>query len=196
LPGFYWFATTGRHVPYESRLEMAVLMELDFDLDVTGVTAQPFRLEHCRRGKVVRHVPDIFALLRSGGRRVIDVKPADRVSEPANQEVFHRTRSACAQAGWDYVVATGPDRVVGANLAWLAGYRRSPPDPFDLAARLLAGCDQPTRLGDLARRAGPTPLLRPVLFHLLWSQVLTFDLTQPLGNHTVVSPNAGRALVA
>jgi hypothetical protein len=41
-PGFYWSATTGAHVSYESRLELARLLLADFDPDVTAIAAQPF----------------------------------------------------------------------------------------------------------------------------------------------------------
>lgn len=43
-PGFYWSETTGSHVIYESRLELARLLRADFDPDVTAIAAQPFLL--------------------------------------------------------------------------------------------------------------------------------------------------------
>jgi hypothetical protein len=41
LPGMYWSATTGGHVVYESRLELARLLLADFDSEVVGIAAQP-----------------------------------------------------------------------------------------------------------------------------------------------------------
>jgi hypothetical protein len=38
-PGSYWSATTGGHVIYESRLELARLLLADFDPDVTAIAA-------------------------------------------------------------------------------------------------------------------------------------------------------------
>ena len=43
-PGYYWSATAGGHVIYESRLELARLLLADFDPDVTAIAAQPFLL--------------------------------------------------------------------------------------------------------------------------------------------------------
>jgi hypothetical protein len=43
-PGHYWSATTGGHVMYESRLELARLLLADFSPDVTAVATQPFLL--------------------------------------------------------------------------------------------------------------------------------------------------------
>ena len=40
--GWYWSATAGGHVVYESRLELARLLLADFDPQVTAIAAQPF----------------------------------------------------------------------------------------------------------------------------------------------------------
>ena len=44
-PGYFWSATTGGHVIYESRLELARLLLADFDRDVAAIAAQPFLLQ-------------------------------------------------------------------------------------------------------------------------------------------------------
>jgi hypothetical protein len=41
LSGRRWSATTGGHVLYESRLELARLLLADFDPDVVAIWAQP-----------------------------------------------------------------------------------------------------------------------------------------------------------
>lgn len=111
VPGFYWFATTGRHVPYESRLEMSVLVSLDFDPEVVAVAAQPFRLEYSEARTPRQHVPDFFVALRSGQRWVIDVKPAGQAPSPANQAVFDLARCVCGRVGWEYAVVHELERV-------------------------------------------------------------------------------------
>ena len=40
--GWYWSATTGGHLVYESRLESARLLLADFDPAVAAIAAQPF----------------------------------------------------------------------------------------------------------------------------------------------------------
>jgi hypothetical protein len=45
-PGYFWSATMGGHVIYESRLELARLLLADFDRDVAAIAAQPFLLAH------------------------------------------------------------------------------------------------------------------------------------------------------
>ena len=64
IPGYYWSATTGGHVIYESRLELARLLVADFDPAVAAIAAQPFWLRARAGGRVRRHVPD-FLLVRA-----------------------------------------------------------------------------------------------------------------------------------
>lgn len=40
--GLYWSSTTGGHVAYESRLELARLLLADFDPQVGWILSQPF----------------------------------------------------------------------------------------------------------------------------------------------------------
>lgn len=44
FPGWYWAATTGRHIGFESWLERDRLLLMDFDPNVVGIGSQPFRL--------------------------------------------------------------------------------------------------------------------------------------------------------
>lgn len=180
MPGFYWFATTGRHIPYESRLEMTVLVGLDFDQQVIGVSAQPFRFEYGEGRAAGDHVPDFFVALRSGSSRVIDVKPSEHAAGPRAEAIFGRTRRVCDRIGWEYVIASEPEPTIIANLSWLAGYRRRPADPFGLVPLVIDRCSKPTTLRELVGAVGPEALVRPLLFHLLWSQVVTFDAAQAL----------------
>ncbi|MFH9852668.1 TnsA-like heteromeric transposase endonuclease subunit [Streptomyces althioticus] len=77
--GWYWSATCGGHVGYESWLERDHLMLLDFDPLVTGTASQPFRLSWTRPdGKRVRHTPDFFVRRADGTGLVVDVRRSPR----------------------------------------------------------------------------------------------------------------------
>ena len=68
---WYWSATTGGLVAYESRLEMARILLADFDPSVVGIAAQPFQLSG-RDGWVARrHVPDLLLRQADGGVLVV-----------------------------------------------------------------------------------------------------------------------------
>ncbi len=65
--GWYWSATTGGHVVYESRLELARLLLADFDPQVTAIAAQPFLVAAPSQGRTRLHVPDFLLIGRDGG---------------------------------------------------------------------------------------------------------------------------------
>lgn len=74
--GWYWSATMGKHVVYESRLELARLLLADFDPRVVSIAAQPFHVTERLEGRTRRHVPDYLLLGKDGVVTVVNVKPA------------------------------------------------------------------------------------------------------------------------
>ncbi len=60
--GWWYFATTGTHIGFESWLERDHLMLMDFDPAVRAVASQPFWLRwRDEEGRSRRHAPDFFA---------------------------------------------------------------------------------------------------------------------------------------
>lgn len=187
LPGLYWFETTGRHVIYESLLEMSVLQMLDFDPDVVAVTAQPFQMLLPLGPKPKRYVPDYFVRLLSGHGRVVEVKPSKFAETSKLRRVLSAARKVCAEVGWDYEVATEFEAVTIANVGWLAGYRRKPLMLEDFADPLIEAAKSGVALDNLLKVFDHEALVRPILFHLLWKHVLKADLTVPLSGSTIVT---------
>lgn len=200
LPGIYWFSTTGEHVIYESRMEMRALIMLDFDPNVVGVVAQPFALVFAGNGKGEKpkmHIPDYLADCRNSANRVIDVKPAERASKPDKKAVFEATQRACAVVGWDYEVVSEHDPVLLANVEWLSGFRRVPLMLEDIAPAVVeaASVVSGRRFWELMcmfQGRVPEVLARPVVLHLLWTQVLRADLSTLLLEETIVRTNMGK----
>jgi len=175
-PGFWWSVTTGRHVGYESWVERDVAMMLDFDGAVIAFSSQPFWL--CWGGEQGqrRHAPDFFARLADGGGVVLDVRPDDRIDAVAG-EAFAVTAQACAEVGWEFRRTGGPPTVLAANVRWLSGYRHPRCRRPDIAEDLLRVFSQPMPLLVGAREVGDPIAVLPVLYHLLWRQVLHAGLT-------------------
>ncbi|MGA5568545.1 TnsA-like heteromeric transposase endonuclease subunit [Streptomyces pseudogriseolus] len=177
--GFYYSTTVGAHVGYESWLERDQLVLLDRDADVVGIASQPFWL-HWHDGKRRRrHAPDYFVRLAGGRGRVVDVRAGDRIDQAA-AESFEETERACRAVGWEFVRVGEPDPVLMANVRWLSRYRRRRCARADVAERLLRVFEQPTPLRPGAAKVGDPLLVLPVVFHLLWSGVLTVDLESRL----------------
>lgn len=78
--GWYWSATTGGHVVYESRLELVRLLLADQDPDVVAIAAQPLLLEGLDGTSIRRHVPDVLLGYGDGAGIVVDVKAASRLA--------------------------------------------------------------------------------------------------------------------
>jgi hypothetical protein len=132
FPGWWWLATTGEHVAYESWLERDQVMAMDANPSVTGLSSQPMWLHWTANGRAVRHVPDFFARLADGTAMLVDVRADDQIP-PADAVVFAVTARACVQVGWVYRRVGALGVVLAANLRWLAtgtrdaGILRGPP---------------------------------------------------------------------
>ena len=192
FPGWWWLATTRRHVGYESWLERDHLMLLDFDPAVTGVASQPFWLHWHDGRRSRRHAPDFFARLAGGTGVVIDVRADDRI-ERQDAEAFEVTARSCGAAGWEFRRVGAVDPVLAANVRWLSRYRHprcaGPPGAGD-ALRQAFTAPAPLLAG--AAEVGDSLAVLPVLFHLLWQRELEADLgSGPLGPSSTVRIAAG-----
>lgn len=185
-PGWWWLATTGEHVGYESWLERDVLMALDFDPEVTAVASQPFWLHWHDGRRQRRHCPDFFARRRDDSAVVVDVRPDDRI-EASDAAAFAATQAACGEAGWQFRRVGAADPVMVANMRWLSRYRQPRcAGAGGTAAALLEAFARPRALWDGAAAAGDHLAVLPVLFHLLWRHELAADLTVRLGPSALV----------
>lgn len=175
FPGLYYAATMDAHVGFESWLERDVAMMLDFDPEVIAFSSQPFWLTWVQDGRQRRHSPDYFARLADSTGVVIDVRPDDRI-EPRDAEAFAATERACREVGWKFRRTAGPSAVLAANVRWLAGYRHRRCYGGDIAGMLTTVFAEPRPLMGGAREVGDPVAVLPVLYHLMWKQVMTADL--------------------
>lgn len=181
--GAYWSTTTGEHVGYESRLELARLLFADMDPTVAWIVAQPFRMVAEIDGKQRSHVPDYLMSMVDGSFVVVDVKPSRRLDDPAVRFTFDWARETVADCSWGFEVFSEPDRVLLGNVRFLAGYRRGWLFDADRVAAVDQAVADGMSIGEaeraLASSSDPRSV-RPVLMHLLWSGRLRTDLTRPL----------------
>jgi len=184
--GWWWLATTGGHVGFESWLERDHVMLLDFEPRVVGLSSQPFWLSWQVEGRKRRHVPDYFVRRADGTAVVIDVRPDERI-EPEDAAVFAATSAACASVGWEYRRVGAVDPVLAANVRWVAGYRHRRCLNPEVAVRIRQVLDSPACLGEVVSVVGDRLAVLPTLFHLLWTGVICADLrSAPLGWATTV----------
>jgi len=190
--GWWYFATTGTHIGFESWLERDHLMLMDFDPAVAAVASQPFWLRWRDEGdRVRRHAPDYFVRRHDGSAVVVDVRPSDRIPE-RDAATFAVTGAACESAGWEYRRSGDLDPVLVANARWLSRYRHPRCLVPQVAAVLLEAFASGCGLFEGAELAGDRLRTLPVLFHLMWRRQLTADLSVPLGMATVVHAGGPR----
>lgn len=183
--GWYWSATTGGHVVYESRLELARLLLADFDPEVAKVAAQPFLVTAPSGGRVRRHVPDFLVIGRDGGVRVVNVKPADQLKVPKVADALAWAGEVFAARGWQHEIWSGAEPVLLANVRFLAGYRFA--DRVDASLTEVIARDAPSgaTIGEL-EQGWPDSAddARAAVLHLLWRGVFRTDLMMPLSSAT------------
>ena len=189
--GSYWSSTMDAHVIYESRLELSRLIFADFDRSVSRIFAQPFILAANVGCKRRRHIPD-YLLMADDGPIVVDVKPAAQLARPKVAETLAWTQQVVDARGWRYEVWTEPSTVELENIRFLGGYRRAwlfRPEILEQLSDLdLDGLT----IGEVMalRHEIPAALVQSSVFHLLWRQVYTTDLSRPLSSRHVLRSTA------
>jgi hypothetical protein len=191
--GWYWAATTGGHVGYESWLERDRLILLDFDHEILGICSQPFWLHWHDGVRRRRHAPDYFVRRTDGSALVVDVRANDRV-DADDAAVFATTDRACSSVGWGFTRVGTPERVLMANVRWLSRYRHPRCRKPCVAERLLEMPGGSRGLFEMAEGAGERLAVLPTLYHLLWGGELSAaDLQERLLSPDTAVTRSGAA---
>jgi hypothetical protein len=195
--GWYWSATTGGHVVYESRLELGRLLLADFDPAVIAIAAQPFCVTVERAGRVTRYVPDFLLIDANEAVTVVNVKPAYLVNEPRVAESLAWAGEMFAQRGWCHEVWSGVSPVVLANVRFLAAYRYPGRVQAGLVAAVAETVTGPVLLRTVEdgwpQRRGE---VRAAVLHLVWRGVFRVDLEAVLSDDMVLTPATGQPVAA
>ncbi|MFI6703545.1 TnsA-like heteromeric transposase endonuclease subunit [Streptomyces sp. NPDC050509] len=194
-PGWWWSATTGRHVVHGSAAMLIQLMILDRDPDVTGLSARPVRLLwRDADGRVRSWVPQLFARYADGTGLLADCPASPAAGGDRAQRARVVLEAACARVGWAYRRLEPPPAVVAANLRWLAGYRHPRNQgPPGLRAALAEVFAVPCPLADGAAAVGDPLQGLPAVYHALWCGHLTTPLDEPLHEEALVCADAERS---
>lgn len=189
--GNYWCATMAGPVEYESRLELANLIELDFDPRVHWVRAQPFLMSGIDGKRIRRHIPDYLVELAGGGYCVIDVKPTAMLDHPKVRESLGWSRTVIDAVGWEYRILSEPSPTRHANIRFLSGYRRDFQFRSSELAAVARVVDQPMTIraavAEASALVGGADYARSSVFHLLWTGRLSTDLERPLNDSAILT---------
>ncbi|MGV9884910.1 TnsA-like heteromeric transposase endonuclease subunit [Streptomyces sp. NPDC003006] len=189
-PGWWWSATTGRHVVHGSAAMRAQLMRLDRDPEVTGLSARPVRLiwRDPADGRVRGWVPQLFVRYADGSCLLADCPSRSGAGGDGAQRARVVLEAVCVRVGWSYRRLEPPGAVMAANLRWLAGYRHPRyAGPPGVQAAISTAFTAPRPLADGAASAGEPLQVLPAVYHALWAGQLVVRLDEPLGEHTMAS---------
>ena len=160
------------------------------DLGSQAGAAQPFLIEGNVSGKVRRHVPDYLLVDVDQVLTVVNVKPADRLADPAVAASLAWAAQAFESRGWRSETWSGTDETTMFNIRFHAGYRRPATIDKELVELVRLEARAGESLGELERRlrvSHPRPQIRPAILHLLWLGWFRIDLTLPLGPDTLLN---------
>ncbi|MEU0596590.1 MULTISPECIES: TnsA-like heteromeric transposase endonuclease subunit [Streptomyces] len=194
-PGWWWSATTGRHVVHGSAAMRTQLMVLDRNPDVTGLSARPVRLlwRDVANGRVRSWVPQLFARYADGTGLLADCPSSPAAGGDRAQQARMVLEAVCARVGWSYRRLEPPPAVVAANLRWLAGYRHPRyQGPPGLRAALAEAFAAPRPLADGVAVVGDSLQVLPAAYHALWCGHLTTPLDEPLHERVLICADAER----
>jgi hypothetical protein len=186
IPVTAYSVTNGGVVHLESGLEHDLVRRLDRDSGIVGIVAQPFRLSWTA-AKPISHIPDLVALHDDDAVTVWDVRALEEQDDDFRIKSAV-TRNACAVAGWHYQVFTGLGDVERLNLLWLHGFRRRPAWADRWVDQIhQAACRRDATIGSLFAHDDGTGELKAVVWHLVWSGVLSVDVAAPWNLQTSVA---------
>jgi predicted RNA binding protein YcfA (HicA-like mRNA interferase family) len=185
--GWYWSATTGGHVVYESRLELARLLLADLDPQVASIAAQPFCVTALVAGQTRRHVPDFLLVHADGAVTVVNVKPADQLARAKVAAALGWAGAVFEARGWRHEVWSGAPARLLANVRFLSAYRYRDRVDAWMVDRLEREVTTSVFLGELEagwpERAAD---VRAAALHLVWRGVFRTELETPLSAATVL----------
>jgi hypothetical protein len=188
--GFYWSATTGGFLVYESRLELARLLLADFDPAVVAIAAQPFLLQARVAGRARRHVPDFLLKHANHTVTVVNVKPASRLADPKIAEALSWPARLIEDHGWAHEIWTGEgSEKLLANVRFLAAARRAEIIPAETISAVYAAVvpgDTIRALTFRLARSYEAAQVKPAVLRLLWQQRLTTDLQRILDDDSIL----------
>ena len=182
-------------VAYESRLEMTILLQLDFNKTIQQVVSQPFVLHYQANKRIYRHTPDFLAIYDNGAAEIINVKPRRFIQVERNRRAFTVCQKAAVEMGWAYSTRCEIDSIYLRNLKWLSGYRRVPVGFSKYGPQLLRITNTSISIDDAIDVIEELPtIIRPILFHLLWSGDIQADLYSRLTGKTLIAtkPTGGK----
>lgn len=162
-----------------------LLHALDFAGDLDEVQSQPMRLRFSTTSGQQEHIPDYLAYT-AAGMVLFDVRPAALIRDK-DRVKFAAAAEVAFALGWRYAVVAGWRPHVVANLSEMRARYRPMTDPLGMSDQVLAQLRSvPRRFDEIVEATSVPAIARTHLTHLLWHRRAVIDMSQPLGDASLV----------
>ncbi len=177
-----------RMVRCESLLEMTCLHLAEFARTIAAFDEQPLSISYVTSGRRRRYTPDFRFLWENGQEWFVEVKPAERLATPENNERFAAIASYFESTGARFVALT-EEHICHSNRSQLVSYLLHM-RPYESVPNVCADLDwRGAHSVNFAEAIEILGSYRNVL-EALAVRNLVCDLHQPLAAETLVRPFA------
>lgn len=193
VSGFYVFRASTQ-IAYESTLERDFIILMEHDLAVSDIIPQPCQLLfHANMGQAYPYTPDFLVYFR-GSRKpmLVEVKPGEEWQQNWRKwsAKWKVARRYAKDQGWIFRIYD--ERRIRsqtlANINFLQRYDRMTfnEDHVSLVIELVRKAGHISVRELQGQSTGDSPMIQPLVWHLVALRRLECDLTRPLGDHTAL----------
>ncbi len=174
---------------WESQIERDYIYLLEIDSDVVAYYGQPFKIQYTDKGKSRNYTPD-FLVERTYKQQVVEVKPASKINQSKNLNLWSHIAPLCQREGKEFIVVT--DEMIRIqpkldNIKLLYKYATTP-----LYSKAYRNCQnylqkrKPTPLSRVWQELEPIGVSKSQIYRLLYSGLIVTDLMQPINKTSLV----------
>lgn len=185
--GLYFSVKSGRHLPYESQLELHDLWRAEVDVGVVRSWPQPFTLTYADGDRLRRYTPDRKDERGEGRVQIVEVKETAAEVDAAKARAVEE---ALAARGWAYRIAARAEieqEPAFSAVRVVQRHRRTALDATDALQVRSALSTSALPLGEVVRQLGPGTQALAKACALMVRRVLTIDLSDGLVPTSTVS---------
>jgi hypothetical protein len=181
----------GRMVWWESPVERDYIHLLEADGAVSFYKEQPLKIHFILDGKEYFYTPD-FLVKRVHKIQIVEVKPEKKIHCEENQRRFSAASRACAQCGYEFLVATDVRIRVQPRLDNIKGfwkYSRTPLNLplYNLYCKELFSRRSELAVGELLPLLNSKGISTRAFYALLYRGVIRVDLMKQFNKDSVIS---------
>jgi hypothetical protein len=176
---------------FESFLELAALLHYENDATIVFMNSQPSSVSLIIGNRKTRYSPDLMLMRVTGEIIYIEVKPADKLSEPKTEKRHNAIEHALKKLNREFLTFSNEDisreRLTNLELLYQGAsvYNDMKPE-LDEA---LSTLPTTVSIGDAIQHLSSAGIHNNVLHYLLYNFYFIVDLDTPISNDSMMYSN-------